>query len=77
MTETTVKLSCKVLDVKDRSFTISHAQSLLAKEKQMGVANWELTDSKFTLDNGIIKPTNTGANKESGSKGSSAQGNKT
>lgn len=60
--ETTVKLTHKN---EEREFTISHAQDLLDLEKKMGVSNWELTDSNFTLEDGTIKRTNTGDSKES------------
>lgn len=52
----------------EREFTITHAQDLLDLEKKMSVSNWELTDSNFVLENGIIKRTNTGDSKESTSE---------
>ena len=55
MPETTVKMSCAVLNVKNQEYEITHAQDLINLEKKMGVDNWKLTDPQFTLENGIIK----------------------
>lgn len=70
MSETTVLLSCDVLDVKNKPFKISHAQKILDMEKKMNVENWKLTDKNFMLNNGTIERSNSGAGK--GTKGQTA-----
>jgi hypothetical protein len=62
--ETTVKLSCQSLSVKDKLFEISHAQNLLDVEKRLGFQNWQLTDKNFTLKDGIIERATKGADNE-------------
>lgn len=76
MSETVVKLSCEVLDVKDREFEITHAQRLLDTEKGMGVENWTLTDKKFMLKDGIIQRANNKPDKGTQGEGSSGEGSK-
>lgn len=74
MAETKVKLSCEVLDVKNREFEITHAQNLLDVEKKMGLSNWKLSDSKFMLTNGIIQRANNKPDKGAEGKSSTDKG---
>jgi hypothetical protein len=74
MSETTVKLSCEALKVKDREYAITHAQALLDKEKEMGVENWQLTDNKFMLKDGIIQRANNKPDKGTKGEGSADKG---
>lgn len=74
--ETTVKLSCEALGIKEQVYPIQHAQDLLDIESKMGVNNWKLTDSKFKLNNGKIERSNSGPDQGAGSQEPSGQGEK-
>ena len=60
--------------MKEREYSITHAQDLLDLEKKMGVNNWKLTDSKFMLKNGIIQRANSGPDKGAKAEGAAGKG---
>jgi hypothetical protein len=72
--ETTVLMSCEVLEIVDKAFKISVAQNILVLEKKMGVENWKLTDNNFMLKNGTIERTNSIADKRAESKTADTKG---
>lgn len=42
-----------------QKFGIEHAQNILALEERLGAKNWELSDSNYELEDGIIKRKST------------------